>query len=67
MNYKSTRGKAPELTISQAIIKGIAEDGGLYVPEVFPKLSCDWEAKTKSITALKAHTRTSSRRMKSFP
>ncbi|MBR6025414.1 MAG: threonine synthase [Firmicutes bacterium] len=47
MNYKSTRGKAPELTISQAIIKGIAEDGGLYVPEVFPKLSCDWEALSK--------------------
>lgn len=43
MNYKSTRGKSDNLTISQAIIKGIADDGGLYVPEEFPKLSMSWE------------------------
>ena len=42
MKYKSTRGKAKELTISQAIIQGIAEDGGLYVPDSFPQLNSDW-------------------------
>lgn len=44
MKYRSTRAKAPEMTVSQAVIQGIAEDGGLYVPESFPQLSCDWEA-----------------------
>ncbi len=43
MKYKSTRGKSPDLTIAQAIIKGIADDGGLYVPETFPQLSMSWE------------------------
>ncbi len=47
MNYRSTRGTAPEMSISQAIIKGIASDGGLYVPEKFPQLSCDWETLSK--------------------
>jgi len=32
------------MTISQAIIQGIAADGGLYVPDAFPKLGGDWEA-----------------------
>jgi len=43
MKYQSTRGSLNKLTISQAIIKGIAEDGGLFVPESFPKLDTDWE------------------------
>ncbi|MBQ6670788.1 MAG: threonine synthase [Firmicutes bacterium] len=38
MKYKSTRGIAPEMSASGAIIKGIAADRGLYVPEEFPKL-----------------------------
>ncbi|MCL1844256.1 MAG: threonine synthase [Defluviitaleaceae bacterium] len=41
MYYISTRGTAsgaPErLTASQTIVKGIADDGGLYVPEEIPK------------------------------
>ncbi len=32
MKYKSTRGIAPEMSASGAIIKGIAADRGLYVP-----------------------------------
>lgn len=38
--YKSTRGKNDFVTASQAIIKGIAENGGLYVPNEIPKLEC---------------------------
>ena len=47
MIYKSTRGKAPEMNVCQAIIKGIASDKGLYVPAVFPKLDADWEKLSK--------------------
>ena len=36
--YKSTRGNGEELTASQAILKGLAEDGGLFVPTSIPVL-----------------------------
>lgn len=36
--FRSTRGSKQELTGAQAIIKGIAEDRGLYVPIELPKL-----------------------------
>ncbi|MCD8090572.1 MAG: threonine synthase [Clostridiales bacterium] len=36
--YKSTRGDSKYITASQAILKGIADDGGLYVPEAIPKI-----------------------------
>ncbi|MBN1298638.1 MAG: threonine synthase [Actinobacteria bacterium] len=36
--YTSTRGKAHRITSSQAIVKGIADDGGLYVPSFIPAL-----------------------------
>ena len=36
MRYVSTRGDAPAVTAGQAILQGLAEDGGLYVPETFP-------------------------------
>ena len=38
MKYISTRGTAPAIVSKKAIIKGIAEDGGLYVPDSFPSL-----------------------------
>ncbi len=47
MNYKSTRGKAPDLGIEEAIIKGIASDGGLYVPERFPRIEKSWDELSK--------------------
>lgn len=37
--YKSTRGKDNNVEASQAIIKGLASDGGLYVPTEIPKLA----------------------------
>jgi threonine synthase len=36
--YKSTRGKEETVTASEAILKGLSEDGGLYVPTVIPTL-----------------------------
>ncbi|PWM70934.1 MAG: threonine synthase [Bacillota bacterium] len=39
MKFYSTRGGAVAKNASEAIVKGIAEDGGLFVPERFPDLS----------------------------
>lgn len=36
--YKSTRNAENTATASEAILKGLAEDGGLFVPESIPKL-----------------------------
>ena len=38
INYISTRGDVEKVSASQAILRGIAPDGGLYVPDKFPKL-----------------------------
>jgi len=38
MEYLSTRGSPQAITSKKAIIKGIAEDNGLYVPSYFPHL-----------------------------
>ena len=37
--YKSTRGKGETVTASMAILKGLSEDGGLFVPTEIPKLN----------------------------
>ena len=36
--YKSTRNAEQTVTASEAILKGLADDGGLYVPVSIPKL-----------------------------
>ena len=38
MRYVSTRGEAPSLGFSEAMLAGLARDGGLYVPETWPRL-----------------------------
>ena len=37
--YKSTRGGEKGLRASEAILKGISSDGGLFVPETMPVLT----------------------------
>ncbi len=39
MLYHSTRGGSAGLTFADALLAGLAPDGGLYVPDSFPKLS----------------------------
>ena len=39
INYISTRGDTSRLSFSDALLKGIASDGGLFVPERIPKLT----------------------------
>ena len=36
--YNSTRNAEKKVTASEAILKGLADDGGLFVPEYIPKL-----------------------------
>ncbi len=39
MRYISTRGDAPILDFADAMLAGLASDGGLYVPETWPSLA----------------------------
>jgi len=39
MRYISTRGQAPALSFSEAMMTGLARDGGLYVPETVPVMT----------------------------
>ena len=39
MQYISTRGQAPALPFEEAMLTGLARDGGLYVPETIPQMS----------------------------
>ena len=50
MDYISTRGEAPTLGFSDALLAGLAEDGGLYVPREYPQLT------KKEIRALRGLT-----------
>ena len=43
IKYKSTRGNGELVTASMAILKGLSEDGGLFVPETIPKLDISLE------------------------
>ena len=38
MKYVSTRGLSPRIGFADVLIAGLARDGGLYVPEKFPRL-----------------------------
>jgi threonine synthase len=37
--HVSTRGEAPVLSFSDALLAGLARDGGLYVPQSYPRLA----------------------------
>ena len=39
--YKSTRNSDKTATASDAILKGLADDGGLFVPESIPETGCN--------------------------
>ncbi len=44
LHYNSTRGQEVGLTASQAIVKGLASDGGLFVPSYIPTADFDFES-----------------------
>ena len=39
MQFISTRGRAAALGFSDAVLAGLASDGGLYVPQTWPQLT----------------------------
>ena len=41
--YSSTRNASEKVTASQAILKGLADDGGLFVPERIPTLDVSFK------------------------
>ena len=45
--YASTRDANEKVTASQAILKGLANDGGLYVPTEIPSLDVSMEELSK--------------------
>ena len=45
--YSSTRNSEKKITASQAILKGLADDGGLFVPESIPALDVSVEELSK--------------------
>jgi threonine synthase len=41
LKYVSTRGEAPVLGFDDVVLAGLARDGGLYVPQTWPRLSIE--------------------------
>lgn len=54
LKFKSTRGQSPLLSAEAAFLQGVAPDGGLYMPEVFPQLPDPDSLKELSYPALAA-------------
>ncbi|RPE75753.1 threonine synthase [Vulcaniibacterium tengchongense] len=51
MDFVSTRGQTPPASIDQALVAGLAPDGGLYVPESIPRLAATAAGDTLADTA----------------
>lgn len=54
MKYTSTRGRAEAVDFTGALVAGLASDGGLYVPESYPRLPSGWElwSYTEAVTSV---------------
>lgn len=50
MRYVSTRGESPAVSFFDAVLAGLAPDGGLYVPETWPTELDDAEFRRESAT-----------------
>lgn len=42
MKYRSTRGLPDLISFSEAVLIGLAEDGGLFIPQKIPSLPLNW-------------------------
>lgn len=54
MQFTSTRGQVPPTSIDVALVAGLAPDGGLYVPERFPRP--DFSAPAPTLAAMATRT-----------
>ncbi len=50
MNYQSTRGNSPTVNSLQAVLQGLAPDGGLYLPQNLRDISFDWKCTLREDT-----------------
>ncbi len=50
MNFYSTNAKAPEASLQKAVVKGLAEDKGLYMPEVIKALPKEFFDNIENLT-----------------
>ncbi|PKC70791.1 threonine synthase [Rhizophagus irregularis] len=50
MKYRSTRGSPKLLSFSEAVLVGLAEDGGLFIPENMPSLPENWSKAWSDLT-----------------
>jgi hypothetical protein len=57
MRYISTRGAAPSLDFQGVTLAGLASDGGLYVPESWPRFSHDQIAALAGLTYVETAVR----------
>lgn len=47
MNYISTRGEGSPVSFEEALLHGLAPDGGLYMPDRWPELPEGWQVDMK--------------------
>ena len=66
MKYISTRGYEEKFTAQEAIIKGIAPDGGLFVPESIPQLTEDDIEQMKTMSFCEISARVLSKYLDDF-
>ncbi|CAN9222319.1 unnamed protein product [Alternaria alternata] len=48
--YLSTRGGSYDFSFEEVVLKGLASDGGLFIPEEIPTLPDDWASKWKDLS-----------------
>lgn len=48
--YLSTRGGSYDFSFEDVVLKGLASDGGLFIPEEIPTLPDDWASKWKDLS-----------------
>lgn len=58
VSYISTRGQAPALAFEDAMLAGLARDGGLYVPDEWPTLAAADLARIPALSFAEAATHT---------
>ncbi|MEO0644024.1 MAG: threonine synthase, partial [Pseudomonadota bacterium] len=49
MQYTSTRGSAPTLDFEGVTLAGLASDGGLYLPQSWPRFTADEIAEMRGL------------------
>ena len=66
MNYISTRGYDKKYSAAEAIITGIAPDGGLFVPETIPQISAEEIEEMKNMQFFQISARVLSKYLTDF-